>query len=199
MPYSNKRGFTLIEMLITISILAVLMGVVSPSISEWIANVKLRATAEAVMVGLQKTRAEAIKQNRTVTFWMVSPSTATALDATCALASSSASWVISGNNPEGLCDAAISTPPVPPYIVEAHGAGSSAQGNTIAALDANGGAASSIGFDGFGQISNPGGAIRTIDFTSPTTGTRRIRVQIASGGSVRMCDRDVAVPDPRTC
>ena len=198
----SVRGFSLVELLITISIMAILMAAISPSMSEWIANVKLRGTAEVTMTGLQQTRAEAIKQNRVVTFWLVSPATAAALDATCALASDSSSWVISLNNPADHCDVAVSTPPalpVDPFIVESHGAGPSARGTTVAALTSSNAAASSIGFDGFGQLVNPAAAIRTIDFTSALLGTRRIRVQIAAAGSVRMCDRDVATPDPRAC
>ena len=192
------NGFSLVELLITITIMATLMAVVAPGMSEWIANVKLRGTAEAIMAGLQKTRAEAIKQNQVVTFWLVSPPDVAVLDASCALASDSASWVISLDNPVGVCDAAASTS-VAPRIVEAHGAGPAARGTSVAAIDQAANAAESVGFDGFGQVANAAAAIRTIDLTSPTTGTRRLRVQIGSAGSVRMCDRDVPSPDPRAC
>lgn len=74
----------------------------------------------------------------------------------------------------------------------------------VAALNQASEAATRVRFTGFGQrpVMTPDTDIRTIDFTSTTAGTQRLRIEITSGGSARMCDRDALVtvpPDPKAC
>jgi type IV fimbrial biogenesis protein FimT len=192
------RGVNMIELMVALAILALLLFFVAPSMGEWIANVRLRNTAQAATSGMQKARAEAIKRNQVVTFWLVSPPTANTLDNSCALSSSSASWVISLDSPAGACSGAPSDT-ISPRLVEAHGAGSAATGITVAALTDTTTAATQVAFDAFGQTVLPAGAIRTIDFTSPTAGTRQLRLQISLAGGVHMCDRAAVLPDPTSC
>lgn len=199
----RSRGFSLVELMVTIAIMVLMLAAVLPSMSEWITNMRLRGAAEAVLVGLQKTRAEAVKANQVVSFWLVSPSNAVSLDNGCALLSTSASWVISLDDPAGACASAPS-PTTAPRLIEAHGAGVVAAAMTVAALNQSGDPATQVRFNGFGQrpVLTPDTDIRTIDFTSPAAGTQRLRIEITSGGSVRMCDRDALVtvpPDPKAC
>lgn len=77
-------GFTLIEALIVILILAVLAGLAAPNFRTLVLNYRVRTAAESIMSGLQLARAEAIRLNTGVSFtlgdsggWsvaMVSPS-----------------------------------------------------------------------------------------------------------------------------
>lgn len=199
----GEQGFSLVELMVTIAVMALLMAAVAPSMTEWIANVRLRGAAEVAMTGLQRARAEAIKTNQVVTFWLVSPATLSKLDNSCALSSASPSWVISLDNPAGACAAAPSATAAP-LIIEAHGAGKAGIGANVSALTGTNAAATQVRFNGFGQraIVSPDPDIRTIDFTSSTSGTRRLRIEVSPGGSVRMCDRDAPVtvpPDPRAC
>lgn len=194
----QQKGVTIIELMVTVTIMALLMAAVAPGMTEWVANMRLRGSAEVALAGLQKARAEAIKQNQVITFWLVSPATAEPLDDTCALSSTSASWVISTDDPSGACSVAPSLTTAP-RIVEARGAGAGASGIVIAAVDTAGNAATSVAFNAYGQMVNPAAAIQTIDFTSPTSGTRRLRMQISTEGGVHLCDRDVATTDPRSC
>jgi type IV fimbrial biogenesis protein FimT len=200
---NSAQGLSLIEVMVTVAIMALLMAAAVPSMGEWIANVRLRGAAEVAISGLQKARAEAIKSNQVVGFWLVSPATAVELDNTCALSSSSPSWVISLNDPTGACLG----PPVintAPGIIESHGAGKTASGTNVSALSGTNEAATQVKFNGFGRrpAATPDSDIRTIDFTSTTTGARRLRIEISTGGGVRMCDRDApntVPPDPKAC
>jgi len=63
---SCERGFTLVELLITIAVFAVLTFLALPSFSQWIANTKIRSTTESVLAGFQLARAEAVRLNRGV-------------------------------------------------------------------------------------------------------------------------------------
>jgi type IV fimbrial biogenesis protein FimT len=62
-----SRGFTLIELLVVIAILGIMAGLAAPSMSQLIANQRVRAIATDLQLALVKARAEAIKRNRDVT------------------------------------------------------------------------------------------------------------------------------------
>jgi type IV fimbrial biogenesis protein FimT len=61
------RGFTLIEVMIVVAILAVLAGVAGPQMADAIAAQRVRAAAESLHMAILKTRSEAIKRNAAVT------------------------------------------------------------------------------------------------------------------------------------
>jgi type IV fimbrial biogenesis protein FimT len=64
------RGFTIIEVMIALAIVAMLLMFVGPSSAVWIQNTKLRSAAESVAHGLQMARIEAMKRNTVVNFQM---------------------------------------------------------------------------------------------------------------------------------
>lgn len=63
----KSDGFTLVELMIVIVILAILMAVGVPSFRELIASQRIRAAASALYDSLLLARSEAIKRNNTVT------------------------------------------------------------------------------------------------------------------------------------
>jgi type IV fimbrial biogenesis protein FimT len=196
----RQRGFSMIEAAVTMAVLGLLIAAVLPSVSEWIRNTHVRSMAESIQNGMKKAKAEALRRNKVVTFWMVAPSTAASLDSTCTLSSESGSWVISTANPAGKCDVAPS-PTVDPGIVETYGAGAGASGITVAGLADDGTtAATSVSFNGYGQRVQTGTPLARIDITHSLSGARNLRINISkTGGSIRMCDVGVAAGDPRAC
>lgn len=65
---SDQRGVTLIELMIAIVIMGILFAVGLPSYRAWIQNTRIRNAAESMQNGLQLARAEALRQNASVTF-----------------------------------------------------------------------------------------------------------------------------------
>jgi type IV fimbrial biogenesis protein FimT len=191
---SRESGFSLIELVVTLTILALLAFAVFPSMADWMRNTRVRNSAESIQNGLQKARNEALRRNQNVTFWLVSQSDDRVIDNGCALSTESGSWVVSLSSPAGLCGTAPSTDTAP-MIVETHAAGQGGGGVAVAAVASDGTSSSSVTFNGFGQVVQSGKPISTVDFT----GARRLRVLVSTGGAVRMCDRDVASTDPRAC
>jgi type IV fimbrial biogenesis protein FimT len=61
-------GFTLIELVITMAVLALLVVMVLPDYSLVIQNAQMRTAAESIQSGLQLARAEALRQNTQVSF-----------------------------------------------------------------------------------------------------------------------------------
>lgn len=194
---ARQRGFNLIEAVVTVSVLGILVAAALPSVGDWMRATHVRNLAESLQNGLQKARSEAMKRNKVVTLWLVSPATAVRPDDSCALSSASAAWVVSLEDPAGHCGSAPSAT-VTPRIVEIYGPGQGANGITVAALDAAGAAANSVSFNAFGQ--RVGTGIARIDITHDSGATvRPLRIQISSSGGVRMCDPAVTSPDPRAC
>lgn len=195
---SRHRGFTLIEAVVTVSVLALLMALMMPSMTDWIRSTYVRNLSESVQAGLQKARMEALRRNKAVTFWLVTSSGSGLVDDSCALASTSGSWVISLDDPSSHC----STPPsitATPKIVETYGAGINAGSLSVAGLASDyATAASSVSFNGYGQTVPSATSLAFIDITH-TSGARRLRVTITSAGAVRMCDRDVTAGAATAC
>jgi type IV fimbrial biogenesis protein FimT len=187
----------MIEALVTITVLGLLTATVGPTMGEWVRTTHVRNLAQTTQAGLQKARSEAMKRNRVVALWLVSPTNTTAPDNTCATSASSGAWVISVDDPSGKCATAPSLTDAP-RIIEVYGPGKGAEGLTVAAVDAANNAASSVSFNGYGQ--RVGGGIAAIDIKHTSdTSVRPLRIQISTSGGVRMCDPAVASPDARAC
>ena len=190
----RQLGINLIEVAVTVSVLGILIATGLPSVGDWIRSTHVRTLAETTQTGLHRARQEAMKRNKVVTFWLVSPTTTTRPDNTCALDTASGAWVVSLENPAGLCATAPSTT-VTPRIVETFGPGTSAEGLAIAANT------SSISFNGFGQRTSGGAWKIDISHAASTT-VRPLRVEVSASGGIRMCDPTVAAidsTDPRAC
>jgi type IV fimbrial biogenesis protein FimT len=203
----RQRGFSMIEIAVTLTVIVLLLAAVGPSVGDWMRNTRVRNAADSIQNGLQKARTEALRTNETVTFWLVSGPDERIVDDNCRLSSTSGSWVVSRNDPTGACSTAPSATVVP-MIVDTHAAGDGASGVSVAAADADGNASQCVRFNGFGRVVDASSApadgcrqpsqLSTIDLTH-VSGARRLRVVVSPGGGVRMCDRDVAAGDPRAC
>ena len=63
---ARRRGFTLVELMITLSVLVVVMAVAVPSLQEFTANNQLAATKSNFAAALALARTEAAKRGRVV-------------------------------------------------------------------------------------------------------------------------------------
>lgn len=203
MPTTMRlRGFTLIELIVTFAVMSVLMAAVSPSLMEWMVNLRIRNATGALLNGLQIAHQDAIRRNESVGFWLVTASAGdpSVLDNTCALSSAGGSWVVSVNSPVGSCTSAPSAT-VAPMLVASHAIGDGVSGVTVAAVAADGATpATSVVFNGIGRVTNAG-AVATINVSSSTNAARyrSLRIQITAGGSMRMCDPALSAPNPSAC
>src|SRR5215469_18759768 len=84
----QKRGFTLVEMLVAIAILAVLLALAAPSFTNSSLPSKLRSTANSLVGAAQLARSEAIKRDAVVTLCV------SADGATCGAGNWSQGWIV---------------------------------------------------------------------------------------------------------
>lgn len=195
------HGFTQIELMVTVTLLALLSAAVVPEVNAWMRNLRIRNASETLQAGLQKARNEAVRRNRPVTLSLVSLNDPKVMDNSCRLSPSSASWVVSLNDPAGACGSAPSDTAAP-FIIDRQASGEGAAAVTVNALQADGiSPASTITFDGFGRIANAT-AIARIDISHSSGGQdlRPIRILMTPSGSIRSCAPYVtSAGDPRLC
>ena len=208
-PRARHRGVTLIEMVVTLAVLALLLMAVAPSTAEWIRNSRIRNTANSIQAGLLKARNESLRRNTPVMFSLVTLTDNAVMDNSCAVSGAGVSWVVSLSDPASKCGSTVSDSKpfsdnewAAPKIIDkqAGGAGTTVSvAAQISATDST--AASTVIFNGFGRVSNasPIGVIDIKD-VSGSSSYRNLRIALSAGGTVRMCDPKVtATTDPRKC
>jgi type IV fimbrial biogenesis protein FimT len=195
-----QTGLSLIEVMIGLAIMGILMAIGLPNMAIWLNNSQIRAAGETVLAGLTLARVEAVRRNQIVRFQLVSD-----LSATCVLTQSGTSWVVSQDDPTGLCDQAPSDAAAPRIIQTRSGSEGTPRAVVAAATSAT------VYFNGLGRVTSPGGALNMtqLAITNPSGGTcehvdggdmRCLRINISIGGEARMCDPAVTdVTDPRKC
>ncbi|HKW36487.1 MAG TPA: GspH/FimT family pseudopilin [Burkholderiales bacterium] len=206
----DQHGFTIIEVMISLVVLGVLIGLGAPGFIEWLQNQQIRAAAEATLNGLQVARSEAVRSNLPVRFQFV-----TDMTSNCTLTNDQQnfSWIVSYGDPTGKCDTTADPSDASnPQIVQSR-AGAEGTANAwvtavwVATPPAFGLAgATTVTFAPLGNVvanADTTPSIVRIDVTNPNIGAgarRNLRVIVNAGGSIRMCDPAVvSATDPRGC
>ena len=202
----RQGGFTLIELMLALGIMAILLFVGVPSLTTTIQNYQIRTASEATLNGLQYARNEALRRNTSVRFQLVS-----SLDADCNLAATGANWVVSRNDPSAACASATVIDFLEPNDLSqpqilATRAGQDGSPNVAVSATSGGGGATTVIFSNLGRVAS--GGIDTINLSNPNGGTcqsaggkmKCMRILVGRGGQVKMCDPAVSsATDPRYC
>lgn len=71
----KQTGTTLIELMIAMAVLAAMITLSIPAVSDWADNNRLKATADAIYNGVQLAKMEAVRQNTQARFVLLDTST----------------------------------------------------------------------------------------------------------------------------
>lgn len=169
-PKSKHLGFSLVELMIGVAILAILAGLAMPNFQTWIRNSQIRNAAEAVQNGLQRARAEAVARNTNVAFALGADS----------------SWTIS-----------VVSAPVPP--IESRSANEGSKNVTRTELPVGATTITFNNFGVIAANADASATLTQVDLAA-VGGTQNLRVTIGVGGNARMCDPNLAAgSSPRAC
>lgn len=181
-PAFHQHGFTLIELMIAIAVLAILLTVGVPSFNAWILNTRIRTTAEAMQNGLQLARAEAVRRNERVRF----------------VISGGTGWIVQTDggtqiqtrpSAEGSTSVAVTVTPTGATTVTFNSLGLSVSNtDTTASI-------TQLDIDVPTTIlpADQSRELRILVTSSPSAG-------VSGGGQIRMCDPYfTAAGDPRAC
>lgn len=103
----NQQGFTLVELMVTVSIVGILAFLAAPSFSSFVTKGRADSVTQQLFSDLNAARMESIKRNRRV---LVCPSANTTTVTTCAAGSSwNNGWILCiDGNIDGVCDSITS-------------------------------------------------------------------------------------------
>ncbi|MDP1541315.1 MAG: GspH/FimT family pseudopilin [Methylotenera sp.] len=187
LPNRSQQGFSLIELMIGIVIMAIAVSLGMPSYKAWIQNTRIRTAAESIQSGIQLARGEAVKRNLRVQF---------------DLRGANSAWTVCVSPAvPGACPNPDDATTIQSRAI---GEGSS---NDITVIPSD---ALPFVFNSFGAMASPApsaaNGLITIDVDVSTAvlsaaESRDLRIVIGVGGSARLCDPTLSTSgtDPRRC
>lgn len=195
---ASTRGLTLIELLIGIAITALLLAFGLPSFGTWMANSRVRGTAEGLQSGLAMARAEAIRRNQNVEFVLTNDVIDLGSVGTVTPAANGIHWLVRAINPANGQYVMLDTRSGQEGANRSDGSSgvqllASAPLVTFRGIGGTQGLAATATYD----FSNPGaGACHTTQTPGPI---RCLRVQLSVSGQIRVCDPGTSGSDTRAC
>lgn len=168
MRMAVPRGFTLIELMIAIAVLAILLGLAVPSFNDATLSSKLGSHANSMIASANLARSEAIKRNTTITLCVSTDG------ANCATSGGwEQGWIVMcrTTSPSTACDGAG------PDRIIFHRQQAVQSGLKITEADVT---VRSLNFASNGAGTTP--AILTICRATPTVGTPQRQVRISATG-----------------
>jgi type IV fimbrial biogenesis protein FimT len=181
----RAHGFTLVEAMVSLSILAVLAGIGMPALMDTVNARRVQGAAQSLAATLRTAQGEAIRRNRIVEviFTNAEPVAASAVDAAPVVASVARGWMARVAAPSGPADFVNGT----------------ALAGDFAAIALVNDTLASVGFTPTARpIDLSAGPGLATPLAGPLVvrvgmaGTAGVRcVSVSSGGSVRVCDPSI--------
>jgi prepilin-type N-terminal cleavage/methylation domain-containing protein len=171
-----RRGFTLIEILVAMTIGVLLLLMVAPQMSLWMSDSEIRNGAQSVAEGMRTAQAAAVSHNLNAQFVL----TATG-------------WTVQMADPPNAVLQTATFLEGSKYAV-------------FKAVDIANAAATTVTFNALGQVVPAATSIVKVDVTKPSvTGTRPLRVMVGdltagtTFNGVKLCDPGFPATDPKGC
>lgn len=170
---NRRKGFSLIELMVAITIMIILAAVAAPSFTGMIRKIRVNSISTALDSTFQQARSEAIKTNALVLVC--------AKDTAGTGCSGSSNWGSNGwiicydRAANGVCDASTATYPNPIQVQDA----------VDSAVASVSGPAAAVRFNATGSQGAAGAATVTITVTGAWSGATALPVSIAATGFIK--------------
>jgi type IV fimbrial biogenesis protein FimT len=168
---NRQRGFTIVEVIIAMTILAILTAISVPTFRSVVENGHIRAVSESMQYGLTLARTEAVRLNTQVAF-------VTSASGWTVQRVDDASQLHQGSGKESMAGLLITKSPSTADTVTFN-----AFGRTIDPNPDNSERLASI----------------TLAASAETATERALRIQVTAGGVSRVCDPNAASSELRAC
>lgn len=169
----GSQGYSLVELLVGLSVLAAATLLVTPAFKSATGNAQIRTIAESIRNGLQQARVEAIKRNTKIRFAL----------------STDSRWQFGCVTTTTTCPAVI----VSKSAAEGAGAGLSIQADAYSVTFSSFGTRDPAASTALSEVVVSNSLISNNDL-------RALKVLLAAGGYSRVCDPVVTTAgDPRKC
>jgi type IV fimbrial biogenesis protein FimT len=188
-----RRGFSVIELMITVVLAALLLALAAPSLSTWVRNSQVRTVADSLQNGLRLAQTEAVRRQRQVVFFLSDSAACTTANTASA---NGRFWVV---RTVPLLDGEAAE------VVQCGTLADVAAGTTITGPTA-------LCFNSTGRVvanASPGGGAACVPDASGlhsydvarSGADRSLRVTVALGGQTRLCDpaRPLSDANPDGC
>lgn len=200
---ARTTGFTLVELMVTLAVLAIVLAAAMPSFSGMMQNSRIGNAARGYQVGLQTARTEAIRRNVPVDFVLTDTPVGAGIESSAVAAASGKNWVVRIATP------AAASVPAGFVHIESKSAQESGGGNLevqgVATAPPSATFGGIVTFNGFGSTS--AGETIELSVNGPAGTTcaaqsgplRCQRIQVRPGGQITLCDPAAPTGDSRAC
>jgi type IV fimbrial biogenesis protein FimT len=200
-PAAGQRGMSIIEVMIAVTLAALLMALGAPSFIKGAQSRQIRTAADGLQAGLQLAKTEALRRNRNVKFTLRNDT----------------GWTVGCETVDATLDGTEQVCPAEIQKREALEGSVNARTGFAEVVAATGSAAGTALFSDGALTFTPLGRVTTgtlgpgnnalFKISNPTGGAcvadggemRCLQIIVSSGGQIRMCDPAIAAGDPRAC
>jgi type IV fimbrial biogenesis protein FimT len=195
----RDRGFSLIELLVAVSVLAILMAVAMPNFTAWIRNAQVRTVADALQASIRLAQTEAQRRNQSVVLFRTT-------DASCALTATANAagmrWQIRSVPNPLMTDAADGPAAIQCGTLSEAGSQVTLSGSETAAalcFSSDGRQTSLTNPTSIGLNCTAGATWYRVEPSTSHAENRALRLDVSLSGAVRMCDPNKATTAPDGC
>jgi type IV fimbrial biogenesis protein FimT len=207
----KQLGVTLIELIVSITIISILLMLAIPSYRTWVQHQQVRAGAESILNGLRLARNSAVSNNAMARFVLCDANNSTTtwevLAASATAAAPTASFACAGASPGSNAAAGD-------IRVQERSAKEGSKSVQIIVLPTAAPVVTMVTFNSLGRVMNLNPVDNSLPFTQITICTaldtscnnadlsdRPLQINVKTGGDTRMCDPSplLATSDPRHC
>ena len=181
---TRQHGFSVLELMVTVSILAILIGIGMPLMAQWIQRMTVSSASELIQNGLRQAIGEAIRRNTEVDFILTDGTPSVSGVASLVAKQNGANWAIR------VVDTSASNRYVNGHQTKELSSDVTLQGPA------------GVRFNGSGRV---------LDLTGTPVGGKQVFritrsgaelaycVFVTPGAAVKMCDPTKSSGDPRAC